>query len=283
MFNRSSYLSTKLALTLAILLGTCHWSTQKTLGITFRIISNDFVEKNSTFNVPALQNLSRSDLLNYLVQTEQPIAELLPNESNEARTTQQASSPSSLSFDSIIFSLRQLDLSLDSGNETISEVPIVPQADPSDVYKDIYDFGQTSAEELSEPISFGLLPPVTSEETENLVGTSNLGFVGGPLEIARPRLNHAGPLSQTGRPSVRGFNSGHWGDSNVDIFFATLPKTEVVDMDTFMRTVYISTPSDMVEEIDKSLDTTVDAQFQLMPTDIFPANRLPSESWKRNL
>ena len=280
MFHRYPYLSARIALTLAILLGTCHWSTQRTLGITLRIISNDFVEKNSGFNVPAWQNLGSSDLLSYLVQTEQPIAELLPN---EATTTQQASSPSSLSFDSIVSSLRQLDLSLDSGNETINEVPIVPQADPSEVYKDIYDFGQTSAEELSEPISFGLLPPTTSEGTENLVGTSNLGLAGSPLEIGSPRLNYAGPLAQTGRPSVRGFNSGHWGDSNVDIFFATLPKTEVVDMDTFMRTVYISTPSDMVEEIDKSLDTTVDTQFQLMPNDIFPANRLPSESWKRNL
>ncbi|MDJ0660538.1 MAG: hypothetical protein QNJ42_13775 [Crocosphaera sp.] len=245
------------------------------------------------------QNFIESDLLSELIPVEESITTM--NDSVTTQTiTQAVSEPSSISLDSIMSSLREINLDADREDIAVRELPTLPQVDAADVYKEIYDFGTTAAEELSDPISVGVLPPLDAIPTARggirtiggqvrgipspTLDRASLPRVGGPVPvIGSPPGNAVTPLRQVGLPSATRVQAGHWGDSQVDVFFASLPQQEVVNIDTFMRTVYQTNLSDMIKQIDKSLDLTVDANFNSMPAEIFPSNPMPSGEFNRSL
>ena len=75
--------------------------------------------------------------------------------------------------------------------------------------------------------------------------------------------------------------AGSWGDAELDVLFASLAEKEVGDIDSFMRTVYRTSVSDMVKQIDASLDLTIDTDFNSMPAEVFPRNAMPSGEFNR--
>ena len=246
------------------------------------------------------QNFIESDLLSELIPVEESITTM--NDSVTTQTiTQAVSKPSSISLDSIMSSLREINLDADREDIAVRELPTLPQVDAADIYKEIYDFGTTAAEELSDPISVGVLPPLDAIPTARggirtiggqvrgipsptLDRTSLPRVGGGPIPvIGEPSRNFVTPLRQVGLPSTARVQANHWGDSQVDVFFASLPQQEVVNIDIFVRTVYRTNLSDMIKQIDKSLDLTIDAEFHSMPADIFPNNPMPSGEFNRSL
>ncbi len=113
---------------------------------------------------------------------------------------------------------------------------------------------------------------------------SSLPRFGGPVPIiGGPSRNFVTPLRQVGLPGVASVQAASWGDTQVDVFFASLPKQQVVDINTFMRTVYRKNISDMIKQIDSSLDLTVDTNFNSMPAEVFPRNPMPSGNFNRTL
>ncbi|MDJ0842767.1 hypothetical protein [Crocosphaera sp.] len=291
----------KTGLGVLVCLNCIHSLTHTSQAATLRL-SPDISWDNLSLEQISNQNFIETDLLSQLVPGQESISPI-----NEAFTTetitQAISEPSTISLDSIIFSLSQIDLEANREDIAVGELPILPQVDAADVYKGIYDFGTTAAEELSDPISVGVLPPLDAIPTARggvrTVRTSGgqvrgvpglslsqpaLPRFGGPVPvIGGPTRNFATPLRQVGLPSATRVQAGHWGDSQVDVFFASLPQQEVVNIDTFVRTVYRTNLSDMIEQIDKSLDLTIDADFNTMPANVFPNNPMPSGEFKRTL
>ncbi len=245
---------------------------------------------------------SDSDLLSQLVPNQKEVTTLNNYNSFSSQTiTEAVSTPSKTSLESVVSSLSQINLKADRDGQP-KEVPILPQVDPGDIYKEIYDFGTTATEDLSDPISAGVLPALEgTPDPRGGAGTTEGGdqvaeipssalnqpFLGrfgglGPI-IGNPSANLTNYSRQVASPSATRVQANNWGDNQVDMFFASLPKQEVVDIDTFMRTVYRTNISDMIKTIDESLDTTLDTEFNSMPADIFPNNPMPSGEFNRNL
>lgn len=279
--------------------------TETTLAATFRLFPELFIEETLSLETTTPEKLIDPDLLSQLLSEEAVLATSEDRLSSDG-ITEAVSENSNLSLDSVVSSLTQIRLDSTRGDTSVQEVPILPQVAAPDVYKEIYDFGTTAAEDLSDPVSIGVVPlldlePITIptptfsggvRTTRNgLPGFGSPGLdrpslprFGGPVgTIGSPSLQFTQPLSQVALPSARKVQAGHWGDSKVDIFFASLPTAEVVDIDTFMRTIYRTSPSDMIKKIDESLDLTIDTQFNTMPAEIFPANAMPSGGFNGSL
>lgn len=279
--------------------------TETTLAATFRLFPELFIEDTLSFDTAAPEKLIDPDLLSQLLSEEAVLATSEDRLSSDG-ITEAVSENSNLSLDSVVSSLTQIRLDSTREDTSVQEVPILPQVAARDVYKEIYDFGTTAAEDLSDPVSIGVVPlldlePITipTPTFSGGVRTTNNGLpgfgspgidrpslprFGGPVGIVgSPSVQFSQPLSQVALPSARRVRAGHWGDSQVDIFFASLPTAEVVDVDTFMRTIYRTSPSDMIKKIDESLDLTIDTQFNTMPAEIFPANAMPSGGFNGSL
>lgn len=277
--------------------------TQPTLAATFRLFPDVFIDETLLEETPTPEKLIDPALLSQLLSQEGTLA-LSEDRSNSDGIKEAVSGKSNLSLESIVSSLTQISLDSTREENSIPEVPILPQVAAPDIYKGIYDFGTTSAEELSDPVTMGILPvldlePIPTPTFSRSVGTTSNGVpgiarpgisgpslprFGGPVGIAAGPLGGLNqPLSQVALPSATRVQAGRWGDSQVDVFFASLPTAKVVDIDTFMRTIYRTSPSDMIKRIDASLDLTVDANFNSMPADIFPRNPMPSGGFKQNL
>lgn len=255
---------------------------------------------NLTLEEVTVQDFIKSDLFSQLIATTEEISTV--NKSFGSQTiTEAVSQPSGISLESVVSSLSQINLEADRNGEP-QEVPILPQVDPADIYKEIYDFGTTVAEDLSDPISAGVLPALEGIPTPRggvgirerggqvagiprpSLNQSSLPRFGGPVPIiGNPSTNFTNPLRQVALPSATRVQANNWGDDQVGVFFASLPQKEVVNVDTFIRTVYRTSISDMIKEIDKTLDTTIDTEFDSMPADIFPNNAMPSEEFKKSL
>ncbi|MEA5509077.1 hypothetical protein VB715_04800 [Crocosphaera sp. UHCC 0190] len=300
MINQHFLPSVKTALTMVVILGFAHELSQTANGATFRMFKNDFVEKNAALPIVSPENFVSNNLYYEFLVAQEPAPNVSESNINYNLIAQTVSGQSTLSFDWIMSSLREVNLNATRGDEPIPEVPVLPQVDAADVYKEIYDFGATSAQELSNPVSTGILPPLPNVAPVNRIvrtaGPSNPGIsgprvtdsslprFGGPIQIiGKPLESFATPLRQASVPSATPVRTANWGDGEVDVFFASLPQSQIADVDTFMRTIYRTNPTEMVEQIEKALDLTVDTQFRLMPSDIFPENRLPSGTWQGNL
>ncbi|WP_107671286.1 hypothetical protein [Cyanothece sp. BG0011] len=272
-----------------------HLLTASSQAATLRLTSDSSWENLST-----TENFLESDLLNQLISTTEEITTVTNSFSSQV-ITEAVSEPSTISLESVVSSLSQISLETETDGEP-QEVPILPQVDPADIYKEVYDFGTTAAEDLSDPISAGILPALEGipaprsgvgiRETGGQVAgipsptreQPSLPRFGGPVPmIGNPSANFTNPLRQVALPSATTVQANNWGDNQVDMFFASLPQQEVVDIDTFMRTVYRTNISDMIKQIDESLDTTIDTEFHSMPAEIFPVNPMPSGEFNRSL
>ena len=290
----------KTSLGILVFINCLHSLTQTTMGATFRLFPDTFIDDNLSLKIVTTQDLIGSDLLAELIPTQNPTATVNNSVTSEP-IREGVSGESNLSFESIVSSLNQIELDATSSDGPAPEVPILPQVEASDINKGIYEFETTSAEELSDPLSVGIIPvldPIptprggvdtaaTGIPTDIAVPGVNDSFLpqlGGPVQIiASPSANFTTPLSQVGLPSASSVQARSWGDSQVAVFFASLPEAEVGNIDEFIRTVYRTSPSDMVERIDESLDLTVDTELRSTPTNIFPANAMPSGDFNRNL
>ncbi|ACB52737.1 hypothetical protein cce_3389 [Crocosphaera subtropica ATCC 51142] len=298
MLKTLSFKLIKTGLGIVVSLNYIHTLTDTSLAATFRL-SPDLSWDNLTIEEVTSQDFLESDLLSQLVPPEQGITTVNDSFSSET-ITEAVSEPSAISLESVVSSLSQISLDAEQENGQMAEVPILPQVDAADVYRDIYDFGTRAAEELSEPISVGVLPPIDGIPAlrggVRTIGGQVAGIpsptleqpslprFGGPVSvIGSPATNLTAPLRQVSLPSATKVQANTWGDSQVDIFFASLPQEEVVDVDTFVRTVYRTNLSDMIEQIDKSLDLTIDTEFNTMPAEIFPNNAMPSGEFNSNL
>ncbi len=277
---------------------------QTTLAATFRLFPEVFIDETLSVETPTPEKLIDPDLLAQLLSAEDTLATSEDRFSPDG-ITEAVSGRSNLSLESIVSSLTQVNLDSTREEGSIPDVPILPQVAAPDIYKEIYDFGTTSAEELSDPVSIGVLPVLEGEPiptptfgggvrtiSNGVGGTGSprvaqpsLPRFGGPVNImGSPSVQFTQPLSQVALPSARRVQAGgYWGDRQVDVFFASLPKAEVVDIDTFMRTIYRTNPSDMIKKIDETLDLTIDANFNTMPAEVFPANAMPSGEFNRSL
>ncbi|MEA5533634.1 hypothetical protein [Crocosphaera sp. XPORK-15E] len=300
MINQHFLPSVKTALTIVVVLGFAHGLTQTATGATFMMFKNDFVEKNAALPIVTPENLVSDNLFYEFLAVQKPTPDLSESKINDSLIAQTVSGQSTISFDSIMSSLTQINLNATREDKPVSEVPVLPQVDAPDIYKEIYDFGTTSAEELSNPVNSAILPPLPDAAPVNRVvrtsGPSSIGIAGprvrdsslpqfgGPIQgIGRPLRSFAAPLSQVNAPSITRVQAGNWGDGEVDVFFASLPKTEIGDIDTFLRTIYRTNPSEMVKQMEDSLDLTIDTEFPSMPSEVFPGNRLPSTPWRGTL
>ncbi len=224
-----------------------------------------------------------------------------------------------LSAESIVSALKQLRFDRE-GSAGEADVPVLPQTALSDVYEGIYGFSSSSERTLSEP--FGSATFTKSEEAPPLQGgvsltyqpprplsapsavgnvTSGGGGVrppsltgigplslprfGGPLQaIGRPQRQFGNPIRPVSPPAIARSQTGEWGDAEVDVFFRSMPEQEVVNLDLFLRTIYRTSPSAMLEQLEKSLDVKIDVELQTMPAPVFanPYKRAPAP-WPRNL
>ncbi|MDJ0732344.1 MAG: hypothetical protein QNJ33_20420 [Crocosphaera sp.] len=297
MVNKLSFNFMKIGLGFLVGLNCIHSLTQESQAATFRL----FPETTDALSIQeaTILDFLDSDLLSQLIPPQEEISILNDPVSSE-KITQAVSEPGNISLESIVSSLSEISLDRDREDMTIKEVPILPQVDAGDVYRDIYDFGTTAAEELSDPISVGVLPPIAAiptprggvRTTGNRVAgipsptleQPSLPRFGGPVAvIGGPSQNFVTPIRQVGLPSATRVQARAWGDSQVGVFFASLPQQEIVDVDTFVRTVYRTNLSDMIKQIDKSLDLTIDAEFNSMPAEVFPRNPMPSGEFNRSL
>ncbi|MDJ0509745.1 MAG: hypothetical protein QNJ64_10895 [Crocosphaera sp.] len=277
--------------------------TQTTLAATLRLFRDPFIDEPSSSGISTSEKLIDPDLLTQLISPETILGNSEDGFSSNG-IEEAVSGRSSLSFESIVSSLTQIELDRTLDDTSIPEVPILPQVAAPDIYKGIYDFGTTAAEDLSDPVRVGVLPVLDLEliptptfrggvgiSNNPLPGVGTPGLnqsepprFGGPIPIiSGPSVQFSAPLSQVPLPSAKQVQAGSWGDEQVDVFFASLPKTNVVDISTFMRTIYRTSPSDMIKRIDASLDLTVDANFNTMPSEIFPSNSMPSGEFNRSL
>ncbi|HAC64562.1 MAG TPA: hypothetical protein DCF68_13745 [Cyanothece sp. UBA12306] len=189
----------------------------------------------------------------------------------------------SLSFSSIFGSLQQLRLNPQSQTTELSEVLILPQTTWGDIYQGIYDFNNIANENSEESIDSIVFDPFSSITPESasdsvetdsspLVGTDTLpsSVFGVPRRVfSIPQINFAVPLGEKSLPSATGYQGESNMDSMINVFFASVPKEQVVNLDIFLRTIYRTNPREMVEQIDKSLDLTIDTELQLMPKEVF--------------
>ena len=300
MLNLLSFPLVKTSLGILVFINCLHSLTQTTMAATFRLFPDTFIDDNLSLKIVTTQDLIGSDLLAELIPTQNATA-TFDNGSTSESIREGVSGESNLSFESIVSSLNQINLDATSSGGPAPEVPILPQVEASDINKGIYEFETTSAAELSDPVSIGIIPVLDDIPTPGGgvntsatgipagiavpgVNDSSLPRFGGPVQIiASPSANFTTPLSQVGLPSATSVQARSWGDSQVAVVFTSLPEAEVGNIDEFMRTVYRTSPSDMVERIDESLKLTVDTELRSTPTDIFPANAMPSGDFNRNL
>ena len=196
----------------------------------------------------------------------------------------------SLSFESVIDSFQQIRWDLE-GNPIAADVPVLSQTSYADVLKDVYDFPGTPTPEPEAPQvapqtvpqpSQGSGPvaqvgspsaPVTSPNA-NLAG-EGLPNLGGPLAvIALPQAPVNSGIAPVAAPSVVNVGSSSLDNNIIDVFFAHQPQTEIVDIKTFLGTRYRTNISDAIQQIEKSLDTTIDTEIPSMPRSVF-ANPFP--------
>ncbi len=300
MLNLLSFPLVKTSLGILVFINCLHSLTQTTMGATFRLFPDTFIDDNLSLKIVTTQDLIGSDLLAELIPTQKATA-TVDNSATSEPIREGVSAQSNLSIDSVISSLTQINLEATRSDGAAPEVPILPQVEASDINKGIYEFEATPAEELSDPVSIGIIPllePIpTPRGGVNTASTgipadiafpgvndSSLPQLGGPVQIiASPSANFTTPLAQVGLPSATRVQARNWGDSVVNVFFASLPEAEVGNIDEFIRTVYRTSPSDMVKRIDDSLDLTVDTEFRSTPTEFFPANAMPSGDFNRSL
>ena len=195
-----------------------------------------------------------------------------------------------LSFESVIDSLQQIRWDLE-GNPIAADVPVLSQTSYADVLKDVYDFPANPIPEPETPrVAPRVLPqpsqgtspvaqvgspsaPVTSPDA-NLAG-QGLPNLGGPLTvIALPQAPVNSGIAPVAVPSVANVGSNSLDNNVIDVFFAYQPQTEIVDIQTFLRTGYRTNISDAIKQIEKSLDTSIDTEFPTMPRSVF-ANPFP--------
>ncbi|ACK67353.1 hypothetical protein PCC8801_3385 [Rippkaea orientalis PCC 8801] len=203
-----------------------------------------------------------------------------------------SSENSSLSLSSIIESFGKLKFDATANTEESPDVPTLSQTNWSDIYRGIYDFNPratTDNEESEDSIvfdPFASVSPQTDSDpstsppptvaSPNAVPPSVVGTPGRVFSV--PQISFGTPRGQKSLPSASGYHSGAQEDELINVFFASLPKEQLVNIDEFLRTVYRTDPREMIERIDKTLDLTVDTQFHLMPKEIFgnPYPRLPA-------
>ena len=296
MLKKLSLNSIKISLGLLVCLNALDCLTPPSQGATLRLL----LGTTQSLNIREITTLDflDPDILALLIPPQEGVATLDDPFAPEATVLQALSDPKSISIDSIVASLSQINLDLNRDDIIVEEVPILPQVAASDIYKDIYDFGTTTAAELSNPLSVGVLPaPEAPPTPRGGATTTRTGALGVPgLNTNQPRLPRFGgpvaiiggpsedfvvPLRQVTLPSANPVQAGSWGDAELDVFFASLPEKEVVDIDIFMRTVYRTSVSDMVKQIDASLDLTIDTDFNSMPAEVFPRNAMPSGEFNR--
>ncbi|MEL4894510.1 hypothetical protein [Crocosphaera sp. Alani8] len=298
MLNKLSLNLIKTGLGFLVCLNSIHSLVPKSQAATLRLFPE--TADNLANQQPTTPNFIDSDLFALLIPNQAPRT-ASNNPFNADLVIDAVSDPTNVSVDSIITSFRRLNLDTDNYDSTPQEVPILSQVAASDIYQDIYDFGSSAASELRDPLSIDAsssqrTPTVTGGPRSagiGVAGIPNLNldqnqpsspFRGGPIAIiGSPSENFVIPLSQVSLPSANPVQAAKWGDGTVDRFFASLPQQEVVDVDTFMRTVYRTSVSDMIKQIDSSLDLTIDTQFNSMPAEIFPNNAMPSGDFNRNL
>ncbi|MEM8777879.1 MAG: hypothetical protein AAGF26_03210, partial [Cyanobacteria bacterium P01_G01_bin.49] len=240
LLNQHTLLSTKLILAIAILFGIFTGLTPKTFGATLQRETDKMIKKDATVEKFTLKISISSELLSNLVAAEKSISSLSAGESTVDLMTETVLEPSSLYFDWIISSLTQLN---QVTSHQFGDVPTLLPVDASHIHKDLDNFEATSIKELTQPVGSNILSPIPSENTQG--GTQ------------------ASLLSQ----------GDQWGDAQIDIFFASLPEAELTNVNTFTGTVDNTNSSKMVEQIDQSLDLNIDTQLNLMPTEIFRANK----------
>lgn len=300
MLTQLSFNPIKISLGFLLCLNGIHILTQRSHAATLRLFP-ETIDSFSLQEVTPLEFLDE-DLLTQLIPIQQQTTTF--NDAVDSQTlTQALSKPSDVSLDSIVSSLNQLRFDTEREAATIDDIPVLPQVNPGDVYKDIYDFSTTAAEELSDPISVGVLPPldvipsptptggIRTTGGNRVAGSPRpnlnqpaLPRFGGPVAvIGGPSRNFAAPLSQVSLPSATGIQAGNWGDTQVNVFFASLPQQEVVDINNFVRTVYRTSLSEAIQQIDATLDLSIDADFSSMPANIFPSNPMPSGGLNRTL
>ncbi|GBF81885.1 hypothetical protein [Aphanothece sacrum] len=258
------------------------------------ILANDFFRSD---------DLSTSNLVSQLIVTEQQFTALNETYFEVAQVTQPSANNSSISIQSVISSFGRLKLDARANNKEVKAVPVLPQTELSNVYQGIYDFGNTTSEDLSQPLDSGIIapPPVSYRVSQpRTVGTRTIGVASPSPEtiesLSLPRFGGALPviagtqasgptaLRQANLPSARRTQATNWGDSQVDIFFASLPKDEVGDIDTFLRTAYRTSPSEILKRLKSSLQLEVKTQFRTMPTEVFanPERKL-NNNWHDRL
>ncbi len=304
MLKKLSFNSIKIGLGLVVCLNTFDSLTPQSQAATFNLLQGT----TQNLNIEEIKTLDflDPDLLALLIPPQEAIANgedpFAPQQTvvQEQTVVQALSDPKDISLDSIVASLSQINLNISRDDIAVQEVPILPQVVASDVYKDIYDFGTTAASELSNPLSIAASPSPEAPPTprggvattrsgawgipgQNLIQPALPRFGGPVATILGPAQNFVTPLRQVALPSANPVQAGNWGDRQVDVFFTSLPQQKVVDVDTFMRTVYRTTVSDMIKQIDATLDLTVDTDFNSMPAEVFPRNAMPSGEFKQNL
>ncbi len=298
MLKKLSFNSIKIGLGLLVCLNYFDGLTLQSQAATFRLLRGT----TQSLNIEEIKTLDflDADLLALLIPPKERIANREDPFAPQQMVVEALSDPKGLSLDSIVASLSQINLDISRDDITVEEVPILPQVVASDVYKDIYDFGTTAASELSNPLIIAASPsPEAPPTPRGGVATTRSGAwgipglnliqpalprFGGPVAmIGGPAQNFVTPLRQVALPSANAVQAGHWGDTQVDVFFASLPQQKVVDVDTFMRTVYRTSVSDMIKQIDATLDLTIDTDFNSMPKEVFPRNPMPSGGFKQTL
>ncbi|MGK7883853.1 MAG: hypothetical protein AB4057_04395 [Crocosphaera sp.] len=298
MLKKLSFNSIKIGLGLLVCLNAFDSLSLQSQAATFRLLRGT----TQSLNIEEITTLDflDADLLALLIPAQEGVATAEDPFAPQQTLVQALSDPRGISLESIVGSLSQVNLDITRDDITVQEVPILPQVVASDIYRDVYDFGTTAASELSNPLSIAASPsPEAPPTPRGGVATTRSGAwgipglnliqpalprFGGPVAmIGGPAQNFVTPLRQVALPSANAVQAGHWGDTQVDVFFASLPQQKVVDVDTFMRTVYRTSVSDMVKQIDATLDLTIDTDFNSMPKEVFPGNPMPSGGFKQTL
>ncbi|MGK7884295.1 MAG: hypothetical protein AB4057_06655, partial [Crocosphaera sp.] len=253
MLKKLSFNSIKIGLGLLVCLNAFDSLTLQSQAATFRLVRGTI----QSLNIEEITTLNflDADLLALLIPAEEGVATAEDTLAAQQILVQALSDPKGISLESIVTSLSQINLDITRGDIIVQEVPILPQVVASDIYKDIYDFGTIAASELSNPLIIASSPSPEAPPTpiggvattrSGAWGIPGLNLIqpalprfGGPVAmIGGPAQNLVTPLRQVAFPSANAVQAGHWGDTQVDVFFASLPQQKVVDVDTFMRTVY---------------------------------------------
>ena len=272
MLKKLSFNLIKTGLGLLVCLNAVDSLILQSQGATFSLLRGT----KQSLNIQEIKTLDflDPDLLALLIPPQEGVATAEAPFAPQQTVVEALSDQKGISLDSIVASLSQVKLDITRGEITVQEVPILPQVVASDIYKDVYDFGTTAASELSNPLNIAASPsPEAPPAPRGGVTTARTGAVGIPrLNLIQPALPLANPVQ-----------AGRWGDSQVDVFFPSLPQQKVVDVDIFVRTVYRTSVSDMVQEIESSLDLTIDTDFNSMPAEVFPRNAMPSGQFKQTI